>query len=113
MLYTFAQADASGVRTYGKVELCRHEQHGEIFVDASDPAAGDLNPVDRARLHELLEHYPILAMFSGSYADRRDFAANAGVPQDVIRAGRLFHPPGIYFGEFIGALDRLCHTPLL
>ena len=42
-----------------------------------------------------------------------DFAADAGVAEDVVGAGGLFHPPGLEFGELAGAVDGFEDAPLL
>ena len=50
VLHIFAEANPSCVRTYRDIELCRHEQNGEILVYAGDAATVYLTDVDCARL---------------------------------------------------------------
>ncbi len=113
VLDVLAEADAAGVGADGNVEFCSHEKDGEVFVDAGDAAAVDLADVDGAGLEQLLEHDGVVAVFAGGNAGGSGFAADAGVAEDVVRAGGLFHPPDIYGGELAGALDRFDDSPLL
>ena len=94
MLDVLAEADAAGVRADGDVELCGEEDDGEILIDAGYTAGVELEDVDGLGLEELLEHDAVVAVLAGGDADRGDFAANAGVAEDVVGAGGLFHPPG-------------------
>ena len=113
MLDVLAQADSSGVGADRHTELRGEQQDGEVLVHSADTTAIDLADVDCAGLHELLEHNAVVAVLAGSDADGGDLAANAGVAEDVVRAGGLFHPPRVHFGEGAGALDGFKHTPLL
>src|SRR5882672_2137858 len=113
MLHTLAQADPASVRADRNLELCRHQQHRQIFVDPRKPAAVDLNYVHRARLHELLEHHPVVAVLAGRDPHRGNFSANAGVSEDVVWTGWFFHPPWIYFGQFQRTPDCLLDIPSL
>jgi hypothetical protein len=54
-----------------------------------------------------------MAVLSGGDADGGDFAADAGVAEDVVGACRFFHPPGVQFGESVGAGDGFEDAPLL
>jgi hypothetical protein len=72
-----------------------------------------LQDVDGVGLEELLEDDAVLDVLAGGDADFRDFAADAGVAEDVVGAGGLFHPPGFEFGELTGALDGFEDAPLL
>ncbi len=64
-------------------------------------------------LHELLEHDAIVAVFAGGDADGSDFAANAGVAEDVVGVGGFFHPPGVEWSQGAGAFDGFEDAPLL
>src|SRR5271169_4559589 len=94
----FQSALTPGVSADWNIKFCRQEKHGKVFVDAREPATVDLNDIDGSGLQELFKHYSVMAMFSCSYPDRGNFPSDAGVPEDVIRAGRLLHPPGVQFG---------------
>src|SRR5258707_15122476 len=113
MLYILAQADATGVRADRDAELCGHQHDGEIFVDAGDSAAIDLADIDGSGLEELLEHDTVVTVFAGGDTCGCRLAANTGVTEDVVRAGRLFHPPGLQLGELAGAGDGFGDSPLL
>ena len=52
-------------------------------------------------------------MLAGGDARGRGFAANAGVAQDVVGAGGLFHPPRIEGLERLGAGDGDVDIPAL
>lgn len=108
MLHTLAPTDATGVRTHGNLELCRHQQHGEVPIHSRKPATVDLNHID-----ELLEHHPVMAVFTGSDPNGGNLPANAGVPKDVVWTRGIFHPPWIYLGEFLGAVDCFHNVPFL
>ena len=68
---------------------------------------------DGVGLHELLEEDAILAVLAGGNADAGDFAADAGVAEDVVGAGGLFHPPWIELLKLAGAEDGFFDVPLL
>ena len=61
----------------------------------------------------MFEDDAVLAVLAGSDANRCDCGTNARVPQNVVGAGWLLHPPGLQFGKFAGALDRFVNAPLL
>ena len=98
VLDVLAEADAAGVRADGDVELCGEEDDSQILVDAGYAAAVELKDIDGLGLEELLEHDAVVAVLAGGDANRRDFAANAGVAENVVGAGGFFHPPGVQYG---------------
>ena len=98
VLHAFAKTDTPGVSADWNIKFCRQEKHSKVFVDSRQPTTVDLNNIDGPGLQKLFKHYPVMAMFSCSYPDRGNFPADAGVPQNVVRAGRLLHPPGVQFG---------------
>jgi hypothetical protein len=53
------------------------------------------------------------AVFTGSDPNGGNLPANAGVPKDVVWTRGFFHPPWIYLGEFLGAVDCLHNIPFL
>lgn len=55
-------------------ELVRHQQHGQVLVDAAQPTAVDLDKLQRRGLEELLKHHPVLALVRGN----RDVTGNHG-----------------------------------
>src|SRR5579871_3809913 len=112
MLHVLAQADAAGVRADRNAELCGHQHDGEVFVDAGDSAAIDLADIDSSGLKELLEHDTVVTVFAGGDSCGRGFAANAGVTEDIVWAGRLFHPPGLQLGQLTSAGDGFGDSPL-
>jgi hypothetical protein len=112
MLDVLAEADAAGVGADGYAELGGHEEDGEVFVDAGDATGVDLADVDGAGLEELLEHDGVMAVFAGGDADT-GLAADAGVAEDVVGTGGLFHPPRLNFDELTRALDGFEDAPLL
>src|SRR5215472_16783522 len=65
MLHVLTKADTSSVRAYWDPEFCCHQNNGKVFIDTGDTAAVDLAYIDRVCLHQLLEHHPIMAMFTG------------------------------------------------
>ena len=113
MLDIFAETDSAGMRTDRDAEFCREKDDREVFVDSGDPATVDLTDVDGSGLQELLEHDAVVAVFAGRDADGRDFAANAGVAEDVVRIGGFFHPPWVEGAEGAGAFDSFDDAPLL
>jgi hypothetical protein len=94
VLNVFAEANAAGVGADCHVEFGGKEEDGEVLVDAGYAAAVELEDVDGLGLEELLEHDAIVAMLAGGDADLRNLAADAGVTEDIVRAGRLLHPVG-------------------
>jgi hypothetical protein len=92
----------------GILNFCRHQQHGEVLIHSRKPATVDLNHID-----ELLEHHPVMAVFTGSDPNGGNLPANAGVPKDVVWTRGFFHPPWIYLGEFLGAVDYFHNIPFL
>ena len=55
-----------------------------------------------------------MAVLAGGDADGRGFAADAGVAEDVVGAGGLFHPPGVERGlSCAGAVDGFEDAPAL
>ena len=103
MLNVFAEAHAACVGAYGDAELCGEQHDGEILIDAGNATAIDLADVDGASLHELLEHDGIVTVLPCGNTGRSGLAADTGVAEDVVRAGGLFHPPGLELGEFPGS----------
>ncbi|MNO65055.1 hypothetical protein D3C76_557950 [compost metagenome] len=83
----------------GHVELGGHQQHNQHFVEATQAGGVQLTEVQRASLEHLLEHHPVVAVFARGHADRRNALADAGVPEDVVGAGRLFDPQGLEGGQ--------------
>ena len=81
------------------MEFRREKKDGEILIDAGNAAAIKLQDVDRVSLKKLLKHDAILAMFPSRDANVGDVAADAGVAEDVIGTGGLFHPPGVEHRE--------------
>lgn len=69
VLRVLGQPHAAAVRHDGHVELGGHQQDGDDFVDAAQPARVDLADVDGAGLQELLEHDAVLAHFARGHAD--------------------------------------------
>src|SRR5208282_1704086 len=113
MLAVFAQAESARMRTYRHAELRGEQQHGEGLAESAETAIVKLAEVDRARLHQLLEHHAIGGMLSGRDADRLDCAANRGVTEDVVGAGGLFDPQRVEARERAHELDRLADVPRL
>ena len=69
MLNVLAQPDPAGMGTDRHTEFRRHENHGEHFVDPSQPTTVDLTEADRVRLQKLFEDDAILAGFAGGDTD--------------------------------------------
>src|SRR6266508_3100604 len=95
VLDVLAETDAPGMRADGDSKLRGEEQHGYRLVHAAEPAPVALADVDRLCLEELLEDDPVLDVLAGGDPDRRDRAADPGVPEHVVRARRLLDPPRI------------------
>ncbi len=113
VLDVLAETDAASVGADGDIEFGGEQDDGEVLVDAGYAAAVELEDVDGLGLEELLEHDAVVAVLAGGDADLGDFAADAGVAEDVVGAGGLFHPPGLEFGELAGAVDSFENSPLL
>ena len=71
------------------------QDHGEVLVDAAQPAAVDLAEADRLGLQQLLEDHAVGGVLAGRHADRRDRPGDRRVAQHVVRAGRLLDPPQV------------------
>ena len=112
VLDALAKADAAGMRADGDIELGSHEEYGEVFIDPGQAAAVNLTHVDGPCLHQLLEHYAIVAVFAGGDAHGH-LPPDAGVSENIVRTGGLFHPPGINFSKLLRALDGFIHVPFL
>jgi para-nitrobenzyl esterase len=113
VLDVFAEADAAGVGADRDAEFGSEEDDGEVLVDAGKAAAIDLTDVEGAGLKELLEEDAILALLAGGDADAGDFAADAGVAEDVVGAGGLLHPPRVELLELANAENRVVDVPFL
>src|SRR6201992_4423446 len=98
MLYIFAQSYAARLPHARLTEFRRHQQHCEILVHPCKPATVNLAHIDSASLKQLFEDDAVLAMLAGC-DPHAGLATNPGVSQDVIRAGRLFHPPRVELGK--------------
>ena len=92
MLDVFAETDATRMRADGDVEFGGEEDDGEVLVDSGYAATIELEDVDGPGLEELLEHDAVVAVFAGRDADFGDFAADAGVAENVVGVGGFFHP---------------------
>lgn len=44
------------------LELVRHQQHGQVLVDAAQAAAVYLDKLEGRGLEELLKHHPVLTL---------------------------------------------------
>src|ERR1700748_3873249 len=95
MLHILAEAHATGMRTYWNVELRRHQNYNEILTHPRQTAAVNLTNINCIRLQQLLEHHAIVAVFSSCNTHLRNLTPDAGMTENVVRAGRLFHPPWI------------------
>ena len=95
VLDELAEADAAGVRAHRHAELRGHQDDGEVFVHAAEPAAVDLAEADRAGLQQLLEDHAIRAVLAGRDADRRDGPRDRRVSEHVVRTRRLLDPPQV------------------
>ncbi len=113
VLHVLAEAHAAGVRADRNAEFRGQQDDGEVLVHAGQAAAVDLANVHRLSLHELLKHDAILAVLAGGDADAGHFAADARVAEDVVRAGRLFHPPGVERLELADPQDGFFDIPFL
>src|SRR5262245_24794934 len=113
MLYVLAQPDAARVRAHWYSEARRQQKHGNHLVHAPETARVDLTESNRVRLHELLEHDPILTMLTGRDADRGDGARDCRVAEYVVGARRLFDPPRVELGERARASNRVADVPHL
>ena len=51
MLYTLTQTDSAGMGADWNVELRRHEQYRQIFIDSGKPTTVDLTHIDGFCLH--------------------------------------------------------------
>src|SRR5437588_9774046 len=111
VLYVLAQPDTARMRTYRNPELGREQQHRQHLVHAAQPAAIDLTELDRLGLHQLLEDDAVLALLAGRDADRGHRLGDRRVAQHVVRAGRLFDPPGIEPRQLPNPGDGLVHVP--
>jgi hypothetical protein len=113
VLNVFAEAHASGVRANRNAEFRRHQEDRQDLVDAAQAAGVDLTEVDGPGLHHLLEDHPVLALFAGSDADRRDGSRDGCVAEHVVWAGGLFDPMGIKPGQLTHVGDGLPDIPPL
>ena len=50
-------------------KLGSHEQHTQYLTDPRQPTRVDLHDVDRIGLQKLLEHHPIMRVFSRCHAN--------------------------------------------
>src|SRR5258706_906332 len=89
MLDVFAKPNTSGVRTNRYAEFRGHKKHGNYFVHSGKTTAVDLTKVDRASLQQLLEHHPVVTMFSGRDSYRCHSLTDDSVAENVIRTGRF------------------------
>ena len=85
VLHVFAQSHTACVWADWNLELPRHQQYDEDFVDASEPAAIDLAKVDGSCLHELLENHTVLAMLARHHTNRVNGSSDGRVPQYIVR----------------------------
>src|SRR5579883_2992644 len=86
---------------------------GKVFIHACESATVNLAYVNGPGLHQLLEHDAVVTVLASSNAHLRHFTTNARVAENVIRAGWLFHPPGVDFSQSASALDGFADVPLL
>src|SRR4029453_8719145 len=68
MLHELAESDTARVRADRHAELGRHENDGEILVDAAEAATVDLAEADGAGLEQLLEQHTVGAVFNCRYS---------------------------------------------
>src|SRR5579883_942488 len=113
MLDVFTQSNAAGMWADGNTKLCRQQQNRKYFVDTTQAAGIDLTEADRLGLQELLEDDTILYMFAGCHADRSNGMRNACMTKHIVRAGRLFNPPGIDLRQQLHIGDGFFHLPHL
>src|SRR6266567_831772 len=113
MLHILAQANAAGVRADRNLELCSQQENGEVLIYACHATAIDLAYVDGLGLEELLEHDPVVAVLSCRDAHRRRLCAYACMAENVIRAGRLLHPPQVQLGQLPCTGNSLLDAPPL
>lgn len=112
VLHILAEPDTAGVRANRDIEFCGHEDDGEVLVDSGETATIDLADINGVGLQKLFEHDPVVAVLTSGDANS-GFAPDAGVTEDVVGAGWLFHPPGIDLGKGAGAVDGFLDVPLL
>ena len=113
VLTVLAQSDSTRMRAHRHAELRGEQQNRERLAQPAEAATVELAEIDRAGLHQLLEHHAVRRMLSGRNADRPDRAANRGVAQDVVGTGRLFYPERIEARKRTHQLDRLADVPCL
>ena len=113
VLPVLAEADAAGMRAHRHAKLGGEQQHGEHLVQPAESAGIHLQEVDRLRLQQLLEHHAVRAVLTRRDADRLHGAADRGVAQDVVGAGRLFDPEQLVWLQPRHVFDRLADVPRL
>ena len=99
--------------THRNSKLRSHQQNRQILVHATDAATVDLTEINRTRLHELLEHDAVLAVFTGRDFNRAYCIAYDRVAQYVVGARGFFNPVGIIFRQFKHPANGIVHIPEL
>ena len=108
-----AQADTTGMRAHGHAELRGQQQDREVLVDPAHPGGVDLHDVEGARLQHLLEDHPVLDVLTGGDQHGRHGLPDGGMPENVVRTGRLLDPERMERCELCHPRDRLRHVPTL
>ena len=112
VLDQLAQPDAAGVGADRHAELGRQQQDRQHLVDPAEPARVDLAEVDRAGLHQLLEHRPGCAHARrsppGSARCARAIAAWPSTSSGLV--GSSIHH-GSKRRQRLHPVDRLGHAP--
>ncbi len=113
MLHIFAESHPSGMRADRNAEFRRQQQDRKYLVHAANTTGIDLADAERVRLQELLEEHAVLHHLARGDLDRRDCLGDGGMPEHVVRTGRLFDPPRVDIRQITHPVDGLRHVPRL
>jgi hypothetical protein len=105
-------AISSTANTARPVRDTRRDEEGkrtQAFIHAAQPTRIDLAKVDRAGLHQLLEHHAVLAVLArrDTNTERLQRTTNGRMAKHIIGRGRFLDPPWLELGERAHPVDRL------
>lgn len=109
-----AESYAACMRADRDAKLSCHEQDAQDFAHSRQTARVNLADVDRLRLHQLLEHHPVVRVLSRRDTDteRAERLAHSSMAQNIIRRRRFLYKPRTQrFSELRHILDCLRDVP--
>ena len=96
-----------------QAKLSRQQADAEKLADAANAGSIHLYPLDRSRLHKILEDNSVRNMLAQSDGNRRNGVSNRFVGRNIIGMGWFFNPIRIHRNQGLAHLESTREGPLL